>query len=112
MQGIIKQLPFRIDRDGHSFADAICLPEEEFDKLTEQDIERIKEERFSNWLTVINTPQPEVPIEKQLVDVEAQIASLDEQKEMLLKNRVELTAKVEAIALEELPVKEVVKPLK
>lgn len=108
MKDLIYQLPFRIDRDGHSFADAICLPKEEFEKLTEADIEAIKEERFQNWLTVINTTQPEVPPEQQLVDVESQIASLDEQKEMLLKNRVELSAKVEAIALEaveELPVK-------
>lgn len=107
MNGIIKQLPFRIERDGKNYADAICLPEEEFDKLTEQDIEAIKEERFTNWLKVINTPQPEVSPEKQLEDVEAQITSLDEQKEILLKSRVELTAKVEL-----LPVKESELPIK
>ena len=113
------QLPFRIDKDGKSFADALNyqveIPEEELSKLigvSESEIEQTKESRFTNWLTVINTPQPEVPPEQQLVDVEAQIASLDEQKEMLLKNREELTAKVEAIALEDVPVKEVVKPLK
>lgn len=100
---------FTFDRDGHHFCDALNLPIGEYNKLSESDIEQLKEERYQNWLTVLNTPQPEPSKEQQLLDVEAQIASLDEQKTMLLNNWVELTAQVEAL---ELPVKEVIKSLK
>ena len=78
---IIKQLVFRIDRKEGQFCDAICLPEEEFDKLSDSDIEAIKEQRFSNWLKVISTPPEPVIVQAdvQLQQVTDQITSLQAQ---------------------------------
>lgn len=51
---------FKIDRDGLSFSDAIVLPEDEYNALTPEQIEAIKEERFQNWKAIVTAPQEEV----------------------------------------------------
>ena len=57
---IIIQRRFTIERDGLTFSDAIVLPEDEYNALTTEQIDAIKEERFTNWKTAITTPHEEV----------------------------------------------------
>lgn len=52
------KIEFERTHNGFDFKDAIVLTQEEFDRLTEQQIEDIKEERFQNWINAI-TPQQE-----------------------------------------------------
>ena len=74
------QLRFTIEKDGRSYSDAIVLPKEDYEKLTPEDIETTKQQRFDNWITILNTPAIEVPLEDQLKAVNDQIAQLIEQK--------------------------------
>jgi len=57
---VIIQRKFKIERDGLSYSDAIVLPEAEYNALTPEQIETIKEERFENWKKIITTPNEEV----------------------------------------------------
>lgn len=70
---------------GISFSDAIVLPVEEYDALSDKQIEKKKQERFDNWKEVIsNPPDPvEVPVEEKIDAIEKQIQELTEQKEQL-----------------------------
>lgn len=45
------------------YRDSITLTQEQFDSLTEQEIEDLKEQRYQAWLTLINTPSEEQPQE-------------------------------------------------
>ena len=38
------------------FSDAINLSDEEFEKMSEQDIEQIKNERYQQWLVIVTEP--------------------------------------------------------
>ena len=98
---------FSIERDGKTLQDAICLPVSEYEKLSPEDIEAQKEQRFSNWINILNTP-PEV-VEPTKEDLEAQQVSIDQQIEVLQSQKVELSSKLESVMLSEVePVKKVV----
>jgi hypothetical protein len=104
MDEVFKQLRFTIERDGKRYCDAIVLPEDEFDKLSKEDIEKTKEERFTNWLTVISTPAPELSKEEQLAQTEEQLKAIEEQKVQLTSQKATLEA---AIASKPKPIKDV-----
>ena len=61
----------------YTFRDAIHLPPDH--KFTDEEIEAMKQQRFDNWLTHINTPstdvvvapEPEQPVDQNVVDVVA-----------------------------------------
>ena len=61
----------------YTFKDAIHLPPDH--NLTDDEIEAMKQQRFDNWLTIINTPatevvvapEPEQPVSDNVVDVVA-----------------------------------------
>jgi hypothetical protein len=55
---------FEISKDGHTYRDAIHLPEDH--NLSEEQIEVIKQQRFDNWYQIITNPPVE---EEQLVEV-------------------------------------------
>lgn len=50
-------IDFDIVRDGNVFKDAIVLPDD--NGLTDEQINAIKEDRYTAWLEVINTPVEE-----------------------------------------------------
>ncbi len=50
----------KVTDQGIEFKDAIILPEEEYNALSEFQIEVIKEERFDNWKESINNSSEEV----------------------------------------------------
>lgn len=58
----------------YTFRDAIHLPPDH--NLTEDEIEAMKQQRFDNWLSHINTPseniiEAPVPVNDNIVDVES-----------------------------------------
>ena len=54
---------FELSIDGHSFRDAIVLPEGH--GLTDAQIEELKQKRFDDWYAIVTAPQPEEVIEEQ-----------------------------------------------
>jgi hypothetical protein len=42
----------------NTFNDALIFSQAEYDALTEQQIEEIKQQRFDNWLAIINYVPP------------------------------------------------------
>lgn len=68
---VFKQLRFTkiyIDDQGNEsrYDDAINLPEAEFDAMTEEDKEAMKESRFTNWKK--GTVEKVVQVEKDITD--------------------------------------------
>lgn len=111
MDNILIQHRFTIERDGHTLQDAIVLPKEDYEKLTPEEIEVQKEERFTNWVKVLTTPPPVLSKEEELAQVEEQLKGIEEQKISIEQQKIQLTAqKVElASVIAEAPIKEVIK---
>lgn len=91
-QIIIQHRFTKIDENGNRFADAICLPISEYEKLSEKDIEQMKDERFTNWVDAIKNPpqQPEPTKEEQLAVMDKELASIEEQKQLLTYQKGQL----------------------
>jgi hypothetical protein len=51
---------FEFDSKYGVFRDALHLSDEEFAQLTEADITSIKQQRYDNWIAVIENPNPVV----------------------------------------------------
>lgn len=96
---IFIQHRFSVERGGQTLQDAIVLPKEDYEKLSPEEIEAQKEERFTNWQIAINTPQEVVEPTKE--DLEAQQVSIDQQIESLQSQKVELSSKLEQVMLSE-----------
>lgn len=83
---IFIQHRFTIEEEGYPpFSDAINMPREEFEQLSEAQIEVIKQERFAAYKHRLDDPSvpAEPPIEEQIDTIQAQIDALQEQKEIL-----------------------------
>lgn len=50
-------ITFEISKNGHTFKDAIVLPDDHV--LTDAEIEAIKQKRFDDWYAIITAPQEE-----------------------------------------------------
>ena len=55
------RIDFVIEQNGERFADALYLEDDH--AFTDEQIETMKQARFDNWYTLINTPTEEVPQE-------------------------------------------------
>ena len=93
---ILIQHRFTIERDGLVLQDALVLSKEDYDKLTPEDIEAQKESRFVNWSEQIKNPPPQVELskEEQLLQVENDLKSIEEQKIQLTSRKVELASAI------------------
>lgn len=93
------RIKFTIERDGYSYADALYFSPQEYNSLTPEQIEAMKEERFQNWLTAINTP----PVEQEQTseDLQRSVEQIDEQIAQLTQQKEELQVKVEQVLVEE-----------
>lgn len=102
MDQIFIQHRFSIERDGNTLQDALVMPLEDYQKLSESDIEAQKEERFTNWQEAIkNPPMVEEPApEEKIAQIEKDLASLEEQKQVLMSQKVEAQAMVDIAVLE------------
>lgn len=47
---------FSFDSPYGMFCDALCMPQEQYDALTADEIAAMKQARFDNWIAVIETP--------------------------------------------------------
>lgn len=55
------KIDFERDNGVNTYRDSITLPEEEFQKLSEQDIENLKDQRYQNWLNFLEESNKEEP---------------------------------------------------
>ena len=55
----MNSIPFQFDTQYGQFSDALILTDEELSTLTQVDIEAMKQQRLTNWIAVIETPQEE-----------------------------------------------------
>lgn len=64
------KIDFKKTDGTYTLQDAIYFSKEQYDSMTETDIEAEKTRRFENWLAIITAPPVETPIEPtpQLVD--------------------------------------------
>ncbi len=53
------KIDFEIVRDGNVYRDALHLPDDH--TLTDSEIDALKEERYANWLYIVNNPPPPEP---------------------------------------------------
>lgn len=99
MDQIFVQHRFSIDRDGKTLQDALVMPIEDYQKLSESDIEAQKEERFTNWKQAIeNPPKVEEPApEEKIAQIEKDLASLEEQKQVLLSQKMDVQSKIDVL---------------
>lgn len=66
LDGGLVQHIFEITQDGHTYRDALVMPQADYDVLTVEQIATMKQGRFDNWLAVINAPPAvEAPVEEQ-----------------------------------------------
>jgi hypothetical protein len=108
MDQLIAQYRFTIERDGYTLQDALVMPMEDYQKLTPEEIESQKEQRFTNWVDHIQHPpvQPELSKEEQLAEVEKQLQSIEEQKQVLTSQKAQLVTAISEQPIEE-PVEEI-----
>lgn len=100
MQDQIKvHVTFTKEHEGMKFTDALIMSMEEFNKVTPEELEVLKQQRLDNWVAVINT-KPEA-VEPTKEDLQAQEASLDEQIAQLQSQKVVLASKLDSISVVE-----------
>jgi len=49
------QLSFTVEADGNVYRDALVITPEEYNVLTSESFEEIKQQRYSNWKTIHDT---------------------------------------------------------
>lgn len=87
MDQIFIQHRFTISRDGIMLSDALTYPKDQYDQLTEGDIEAAKEARFTAFKAHMeNPPQaPEIPVEVEIAAIDSQLQELTTRKTDLQK---------------------------
>mgnify|MGYP003559726642 CR=1 FL=1 len=102
MDQIFIQHRFTVQRDGQTLQDALVMPLEDYQKLSEAEIEAQKESRFTTWSEAIKNPvkQEEPAPEEKIAQIEKDLASLEEQKQVLTAQKVEAQAMVDIAVLE------------
>lgn len=50
---------FEITKDGLTFKDALVMPQDEYDALTAEQIEAMKQQRFDNWYALVTAVSEE-----------------------------------------------------
>ena len=92
MDQVIIQHRFTIVKDGISLTDALVLPKADYEALSSEQIETLKEERFQNHKDRIENPPviPEPTKEEQLASIEKDLASIEEQRVALTSLKTEL----------------------
>ena len=73
------QIKYRMEQDGKSYQDALYFTTDEYQNLTQANIDAEKQKRFDNWIFVINNPVPFV--EPIIEELEAMKVELERQLE-------------------------------
>jgi hypothetical protein len=75
----------KVSEDGkHKYQDALHFSQQEYEALTEAQIEAMKQERFDNWYAIITDPAPAPVIEDPVIVEEV----VEEPEEFLIINGV------------------------
>ena len=53
------QIIFEKSQDNQTYRDALWMTQEEYDATPSATIESMKQERFDNWLAIVNAPPTE-----------------------------------------------------
>lgn len=93
---IFIQHRFTIEKDGKTYTDAIVLPLGDYEKLSSEEIEVIKEQRFNNWDEQVKNPVTPSNVHV-LADIESKLVELENQKAALILENPELLNKSEPI---------------
>lgn len=75
-----------------NYSDALVMPLNEYEELSSEEIDKMKQERYTNYRKIIDNPIPQPEPTKE--SLQADIASIDEQQQILTAQKAELTAKV------------------
>ena len=62
------QVIFEKTDGNQTYRDAIWISEEEYANTASSTIDSIKQERFDNWLAIINAMPTEAPVEEPVVE--------------------------------------------
>ena len=54
---------FEITKDGLTLKDALVMPQEQYDALSAEEIQAMKQQRFDNWYALV-TAVSEAPVEE------------------------------------------------
>ena len=64
----MNSIPFQFDTKYGQFCDALVLTDEELAALSESDIEAMKQQRLTNWIAVIETPQEVIETPQEVIE--------------------------------------------
>ncbi len=78
MQDVRVQVIFRIDTPHGAYQDALWFTKEEYDKVTQAEIDIKKQERIDNWFKVVTTPAPELTKSENEAQIQSEIDNLAE----------------------------------
>lgn len=85
---------FTIEKDGKSYSDALIVPFDDYGKLSPEEIEAQKNERFDNWKANLEAITKEKTSEEVVVSIDKDLLALEEQKQILLLQKSELQAEI------------------
>lgn len=85
---------FTIEKDGKSYSDALVVPFDDYGKLSPEEIEAQKNERFDNWKAGLDTVTKEETSEDVVTSIDKDLLALEEQKQLLLSQKSELQAEI------------------
>lgn len=78
------QVRFTADTIYGKYEDALYIPKADFDSLTQEQIDAMKQERIDNWVYFVgNTPPPPVPPEKTTEELESELLVLNARIEVI-----------------------------
>lgn len=100
MDQVSIQYKFTIERDGLRFTDALYFSPEEYQAKKSEDIEALKEQRFTNFKAVVTAKPPELTKEQLLAQVAEEKKAIEEQLVAVTARETELNA-VKAEVVEE-----------
>lgn len=84
------QVIFRVDTPHGAYQDALWFTKEEYDKVTQEEIDIKKQERVDNWIKIVSTPSVEPTKEEKMKQIQDQIDNFTER----IQNLQEEKAKV------------------
>jgi hypothetical protein len=98
------QVQFSEDTEVGKYNDALYFTQEEYEQLTQKQIDAIKKQRVDNWVNIIKTPV----IQKEQTKEELQIQEqqLINQKASIESQLSEVSSKISAIQVKEEIIKE------
>lgn len=95
MEDIIQvQIRFSVDTKHGTFNDALYIPYDDYQKIAQEDIDALKQERVDNYVAQVENPPVKSEPTKQ--DLESEKASLEQYSIMIAAQVADLTQKIAA----------------